>query len=666
MNSVTADPQETFHLRILSHLLLEGSSAPLYKALIDSNIGQEYAAGTGYDSSTKTATFSVGLQGIRDADTKLVQDTVMSVLKEVSTAGFDQARIDAVVHLLELGRKHQSAQYGLALSHSVISSWVFDVPPEADLLMGRQITRFKEACAKGGLFEGLIEKYFLQNTKRMLFTMKPDSDYNSNLKAKEAKQLAEKTAVLTSAEKEGLFERNRKLIDLQEQTEDLSALPCLSIGDVDKAAKVVSFAEFHHQAAPKVFWRNTAKTNGISSFTTIIPLQHISASQVQVLPLVCQALTDLGVHGKTLAQYDSDIKMHTGGLHSSTLIGRRSFGDAGAPEISLVAGTSALDHNVPKALDLLAEALTKTDFSNLSRLKTIITANASSMMNSIASAGHMFAISKAASSLNLHSKLHDLMSGMDQVRFINDLAAKENLESVATDLKGISESIRGSNVDGWRSAVVATSESVASIAQVHKFAHSLHLPAASSKGAPLVLQLEKADEFIPMPFATNFAAKVFQFNLYDLKECANLAVLSKLFRSALLHKEIREKGGAYGAGASVSTHKGLFSFYSYRDPNPANSMRVFDSAPEWFLNRRLTDQELMEAKLSVFSALDAPEDVASEGLQKFTYGITNVDRQLYREQLLAVNASGLKETAEKMRSAGGFESRRCTIGQAMS
>jgi Zn-dependent M16 (insulinase) family peptidase len=42
-----------------------------------------------------------------------------------------------------------------------------------------------------------------------------------------------------------------------------------------------------------------------------------------------------------------------------------------------------------------------------------------------------------------------------------------------------------------------------------------------------------------------------------------LTVASQLLSTLFLHREIREKGGAYGGGASHSTD-GVFSFWSYR------------------------------------------------------------------------------------------------------
>lgn len=44
-----------------------------------------------------------------------------------------------------------------------------------------------------------------------------------------------------------------------------------------------------------------------------------------------------------------------------------------------------------------------------------------------------------------------------------------------------------------------------------------------------------------------------------------------------LHREIREKGGAYGSGCSVRSIMGTFCLWSYRDPNLINTFKIFDS-----------------------------------------------------------------------------------------
>ena len=51
-NDIT-DTFESFSMRLLSYLLLDGHASPMYKALIDTNLGSEFTINTGYDGSTR-------------------------------------------------------------------------------------------------------------------------------------------------------------------------------------------------------------------------------------------------------------------------------------------------------------------------------------------------------------------------------------------------------------------------------------------------------------------------------------------------------------------------------------------------------------------------------------------------------------------------------------
>ena len=60
-------------------------------------------------------------------------------------------------------------------------------------------------------------------------------------------------------------------------------------------------------------------------------------------------------------------------------------------------------------------------------------------------------------------------------------------------------------------------------------------------------------------------------------------VLADLMTSRFLHKEIREKGGAYGAFANYNAADGVFSMASYRDPVGAGvrTLDAYDRAVKW-------------------------------------------------------------------------------------
>lgn len=134
---------------------------------------------------------------------------------------------------------------------------------------------------------------------------------------------------------------------------------------------------------------------------------------------------------------------------------------------------------------------------------------------------------------------------------------------------------------------------------------------------------------------------------YTEKDGAALQILANLLTHKYLHTEIREKGGAYGGGASYSAVDGVFSFYSYRDPNPTNSLAAISKAGEWALANKWTENNLHEAKLSIFQGIDSPLSPRSEISAEFVHKITNELRQQRREALLGVTIKDILNASEK-------------------
>jgi Zn-dependent M16 (insulinase) family peptidase len=124
-------------------------------------------------------------------------------------------------------------------------------------------------------------------------------------------------------------------------------------------------------------------------------------------------------------------------------------------------------------------------------------------------------------------------------------------------------------------------------------------------------------------------------------------VLAQLLTHKHLHHEIREKGGAYGGGAFAQGLAGVFGFYSYRDPNPQNTLKIIKEAGVWARDRTWTERDIEEAKLSVFQGMDAPESVSQEGMVEFLSGVDYNMQQTRREQLLDVNIEDVKQAAEE-------------------
>lgn len=53
-------------------------------------------------------------------------------------------------------------------------------------------------------------------------------------------------------------------------------------------------------------------------------------------------------------------------------------------------------------------------------------------------------------------------------------------------------------------------------------------------------------------------------------------------------------GGAYGGFCSFSRYSGLFSFGSYRDPNLADTLALYDAAADHIVKADLSQEDLTQ------------------------------------------------------------------------
>jgi Zn-dependent M16 (insulinase) family peptidase len=117
----------------------------------------------------------------------------------------------------------------------------------------------------------------------------------------------------------------------------------------------------------------------------------------------------------------------------------------------------------------------------------------------------------------------------------------------------------------------------------------------------------------------------------------------------ILHRKIREQGGAYGCGATYSSNLGHFNFHSYRDPHIASTLNTFQYAVEQICAGHFTEQDLEEAKLIILQQFDVPISPGSRALTAYSWlrdGKTKEMRQEFRNRLLALTMQDLKHALE--------------------
>jgi Zn-dependent M16 (insulinase) family peptidase len=117
-----------------------------------------------------------------------------------------------------------------------------------------------------------------------------------------------------------------------------------------------------------------------------------------------------------------------------------------------------------------------------------------------------------------------------------------------------------------------------------------------------------------------------------------------------LHREIREKGGAYGGFALYSPEDGLFSFASYRDPHIVSTLNAFERAAVFIRSGSFSEEDVNEAVLQVCSEIDKPDPPGPAARKAFYRKIVSLSDEMrgdFKSRLLSLTRSKVMQAAEK-------------------
>ncbi|KAI9766752.1 MAG: Mitochondrial presequence protease [Candelina submexicana] len=653
----TSDIVETFSLSVMSSLLLDGYGSPLYKSLIAAGLGSDWSPNTGFDTSALRGIFSIGLNGVKQADVAKVKEAIAQTFTAFHKSSFDKIKVDGVLHQLELGLKHKTAQFGINLMQRLQPGWFHGVDPFKALAWDKTVSAFKANYAKKGYLEGLIEKYLL-NEPTLTFTMEPSATYGEELVKEEATRLENKIAHAVrnagSKEKARAQFKETELALLEEQqgasNQDLSCLPTVHVKDIprQKDKKTVCDTAF---GDVKVQWRE-ASTNGLTYFRAVNTFEYLPDSLRPLIPLFTEAIMRLGTKTMSMETLENVIKLKTGGIGASYHASRCPRGGRPCAEGLSFSGY-ALDSNVPAMFELLQTIILETNFEGPeaeSMIRELLQSASSGAINCVAESGHSYARRFAESGLSELGQLNEEVSGLTQVRITASLAARppsEGLEDVISKLKSI-QMLAISRSDLMRVAMTCGSESTSiNEANLQAFLDKLRRDKIHTLCRGPLEAERRNNTFIDLPFQVYYSAFALPTVPYAHPSSAALQILSQLLTHKHLHHEIREKGGAYGGGAYARGLGGVFGFYSYRDPNPQNTMKIVHNVGRWAVEKEWTDRDIEEAKLALFQSLDAPESVSEEGLARFLNRVDEDLEQTKREQLLDVRKSDVRDVAQE-------------------
>ena len=429
----------------------------------------------------------------------------------------------------------------------------------------------------------------------------------------------------------------------QEARQDLSALPTLELNDIPMKFEDIPSRDARAAAAAIEFFPQP--TNGITYLDIRCDFAALSPEEKELLPLFSRVLTQSGAAGQDYVEIAERIAAVTGGVGAAPQI--QSLAAQEDYLQSFVLSGRALDRNARPFVDLLTDLMARLEIEP-KRLKDVIAEMATRLESSIAGLGFQFAILRAHSKLTSEGAINDRLQGIGMLHVMRRLAKIE--EKDLGDLIKRLAAIRTRLFQTGSVRFVVTCED----GMVETLQPLLAgLVAALPEGAPTGVAekpkpLEDAPEARTAPVPVAFNVRIFKTVRYTNPDAPALLVLANYVRDTFLHRELREKGGAYGGYAQAGIGSGTFYFGSYRDPNIVRTYDVYTQAVTWVTDSEIDPEALKEAILGACGDVDPLESPDIKGRREATNrltGFTREARERFKQRLLEVTADDLRRVA---------------------
>lgn len=655
VNWALPDPlnvERTLSLQVLYQILLGSPASPLYKALLDSELGEDIA-GLGLDTDAYQMIFSTGMRGVALEDAGKVEETILETLHNLVKDGIDPLEIEAAMNTYEFSlREYNTGGFprGLAMMFTSLSSWLYGGDPLAPLSYESTLAGIKEKLATDKhYFEKLIDDYLLKNHHRSTILLEPDSDYRKRLEAQERARLDAYRANLSDKDIETIVAETHRLRQNQEAPDDpeaIAKLPFLKLSDLDRQSRNFPIEVSQNNGATIVY--HDIFSNGITYFDLGFDLQTIPQNLIPYLGLFGTVLLEMGTEQEDFVRLTQRIGSKTGGISTSTIATEKYDRSGSALWMFIRAkGTQAQNEDM---LAILSDILLTLKLDDKDRFKQIVLTEKASTEARLVPAGHMMVASRLGSHFTLSGWVREQMGGVSYLFFLRELANR-----IDSDWAGVL-----ADLDSLRKHLINRETMICNITldapNWDKFQPKLEafiraMPSNGAQKATWKPTHPTDHEGLSIPAQVNYVGKA--GNLYDagFEMHGAMHVAINYLRIDYLLNRIRIQGGAYGAFASFDPSSGIFGYGSYRDPNLLRTLDVYDATADFLRGQALSDDELTKNIIGVIGDFDPyllPDAKGYTSLNRYLVNISDEQRQKTRDQVLSTTNADLKKVADAL------------------
>ena len=651
----TSDIKLRLGMRLVEGILLENSASPLRHYLETCGYAQSTGPLMGVDDSNFEMTFYCGVQGSNAEYAENFKNGVLNILQDVASKPVDTDLVDAILHQIELHQREingDGTPYGLSLILNGLGSAIHHNDPIHVWDVDSAIEQVKEELKDPMWLSKLIQTHLLDNPHRVQMTLVPDATKSVKEQQAEQARLAEITANLTEDQKIEIQEKTEALKKRQDTPDDLELLPKVGLEDVPADLHIVpgQLREIICNGLDTPLNLYHAGTNGIYYQQVLIqiPDEIVQSPYFNLLSIL---MGEVGAGEYDYLELQQLQTAVSGGLGMGASL-RSKVDNKDRISAWLTLTTKSLTQKLD-AIQLLKLAFEQLRFDEKDRIIELLQQRKTRWQSRLSGSGHSYAMQTASRQMSALARRDYHNTGLGALNWLSDLVTKiDQDEDAYHALIAELQAIHRKLLQAPKQFLLVCEEhhSDRLVEEVQNVWDKLQV----NKAPVTLTQVEQVntanDEAWLIQTNVQFCASAYQAVDVAHADAAPLMVLAAYLRNGFLHSAIREKGGAYGGGASYDGNACSFRFYSYRDPRLAETFNDFEASVQWLLNTEQQPHQLEEAILGLVASMDKPGSPAGEAITAcyaLLHARTPKFRKMLRERLLNVTLDDLNRVAKQ-------------------
>ena len=481
-------------------------------------------------------------------------------------------------------------------------------------------------------------------------TLVPDANKSAVEAAAEKARLAEIVAQLTEAEKAEIEAQTEALKVRQDTPDDLNLLPKVGLEDVPAELQIVQ-GQLREIISNRIDYPLNlyhAGTNGIYYNQVLIQIPQ-DVVQSPYFNLLSILMGEVGAGQYDYLELQQLQTAVSGGLGMGASL-RSQVNDKNQISAWLTLTTKSLVSNFD-SIALLKLVFEQLRFDEKDRIVELLQQRKTRWASRLSGSGHSYAMQIAGRNHSALAKRDYHNTGLGALNWLGDLVSRIEKDAAAyDDLINELKAIHLKLLQAPKQFLLVCEEHQSDrlVEEVQNVWDKLAIPEQIVTLKSTEQIDTDADEAWLIQANVQFCSSAYQAVEVSHPDAAPLMVLAAYLRNGFLHSAIREKGGAYGGGASYDGNACSFRFYSYRDPRLAETFNDFEASVQWLLNTEQKPHQLEEAILGLIAGMDKPGSPAGEAITAcyaLLHARTPAFRKQLRSRLLAVSLEDLQRVA---------------------